>query len=60
MFSLHRESLAQYLAWSSPCSQLTEPNESELLLEDQERPVCYEFHATEQSSLATMQGVLII
>ena len=47
MFSLHKESLAQYLAWSSPCSQLSEPNESELLLEDQERPVCYEFHAIE-------------
>ena len=47
MFSLHKESLAQYLACSSSCSQLTEPKESELLLGDQERLLCYEFHATE-------------
>ena len=55
MFSLHKESLAQYLAWSSPCSQLTEPNESELLLEDQGVLfVMYSCYRT-QSSLATKQ-----
>ena len=47
MFSLHKESLAQYVSYSSSCSQLIEPNEAELLLGDQERLVCYEFHATE-------------
>ena len=46
MFSLHKESLAQYLACSSSCSQLIEPKVSELLLGDQERLLCYEFHAT--------------
>ena len=47
MFSLHKASLAQYVPYSSSCSQLIEPNEAELLLGDQERLVCYEFHATE-------------
>ena len=55
MFSLHKESLAQYLVWSSPCSQLTEPNESELLLEDQGVLFVMNSCYRTQSSLATKQ-----